>query len=70
MKRMMKRLGIGLLALLLIGGAAFAGWATIIPDPMPAALEALRPDQQVTVSDAGWLEFAPAGRARRSLWRA
>ncbi|HYF65553.1 MAG TPA: alpha/beta fold hydrolase [Herpetosiphonaceae bacterium] len=63
MKRILKRLGLGLLALLLIGGAAFAAWALIIPDPLPAALEALRSDEVVAVSDAGWLEFAPAGRA-------
>jgi dienelactone hydrolase len=66
MKRLIKRLGIGLLALLLIGGAAFVAWATIIPAPLPTALAALQSDQLVTVRSEGWLEFRPAGQTPSS----
>jgi hypothetical protein len=46
----------GLLGILL---AAFTLWASLIPEPMTEALEAMRSDSQVLVQSEPWLAFLP-----------
>ncbi len=46
--------------LLLLGVAGFVLWANNAAQPMPEALAALQSDSAVTVSQADWIEFAPA----------
>lgn len=40
---------------------AFVIWAVVIPAPMPEALRALQPDEQIAVDTARWAVFNPAG---------
>ena len=46
--------------LLVVGLAGFVIWANNAAQPMPEALAALQSDSAVTVSQADWIEFAPA----------
>ena len=48
-----------LLVLALVG---FVAWATIIPAPMPEALEALRSYENVRVERGSWFAFWPANQ--------
>jgi pimeloyl-ACP methyl ester carboxylesterase len=43
----------------LLLAAGFTAWASVIPDPMPAALQALESDSRVEVSQDRWLVFQP-----------
>ena len=59
--RRLKWIIVFIIALLLLAAAAFVAWATLVPDPMPAALAALQSDATVTVSqESGWWVFGPA----------
>jgi hypothetical protein len=61
MKKVLKWIGIGLLALVLLGSAGFVIWAETPSQPQQAALEALKSDNQVTVTDTGkYITFEPA----------
>ncbi|HEY1016449.1 MAG TPA: alpha/beta hydrolase [Herpetosiphonaceae bacterium] len=63
MKRIARRIALGLLALLLLAGGGFYWWASDVPAPMPEALAALQSDGLVRVEEQPWLTFAPAGSA-------
>lgn len=61
MKRILKWLGISLLALVLLGSAGFLIWAETPSQPRQAALEALKSDDKVTVTETGkYITFEPA----------
>lgn len=57
-----KRIGLGLLAVLLLVVAGFLIWAYTPLGPMPEASAALQSDQQVTVENSPWIIFRPANR--------
>ncbi len=62
-KRILLGVGIGLLALALLGAGAFLYWANDSAPPMPEALTALKSDEFVQFSDQnGWLVFRPASQ--------
>jgi hypothetical protein len=64
LRRIARIVGLAVVALLIVlAGAGFYAWATIIPAPMPEALAALVSDEQVTVTDGDWLTFSPTGNA-------
>jgi pimeloyl-ACP methyl ester carboxylesterase len=60
-KRRVWRWALTGLALFAGAGLIFVAWATLIPAPMPQALDALRTDAQVEVQTAPWLVFRPRG---------
>lgn len=61
--RVLRKVGVGLLALLLLAVATFLVWALWIPAPMPEALAAMQSDDTLTVTDTrGAISFAPAGK--------
>ena len=51
---------VGLLAVILLGGAGFIIWASMPSQPMPEAMAALVADDQVRVDDQTWFVFKPA----------
>ena len=55
-----RRILIALLAVLIVGGGVFVAWASATPTPMPEAIAAMQPDQQVQVDASRWLTFKPA----------
>ena len=57
--RWLRRLGILLVILLLIGASAFVVWATNLPAPLPHALEALQESPEVVINQEEWIEFLP-----------
>ena len=59
MKTWIKRISLGLLALLIIATAAFVIWAENPLPAMPEALAALESDAQVNVTTADWMVFTP-----------
>jgi dienelactone hydrolase len=61
MKKVLKWFGIVLLAAILLGSAGFLFWAETPSQPRQAALEALKSDNQVTVTETGkYITFEPA----------
>ena len=61
MKKMLKWIGIILLAAIVLGSAGFVLWAETPSQPRQAALDALKSDSQVTVTDTGkYITFEPA----------
>jgi hypothetical protein len=61
-KNIVKWVGIVILAVILLGSAAFLIWAETPSQPQQAALDALKSDNQVTVTDHGkYITFEPAG---------
>ncbi|HQV70258.1 MAG TPA: alpha/beta hydrolase [Thermoflexales bacterium] len=48
------------LALILLAALGFVGWASLIPAPMPEAMQALNSTAQVKVETQNWLVFRPA----------
>lgn len=61
--KIVKRIGIGLLAVLLLGGIGFFIWAETPLGPEPEALQALSSDEKVNVEMGDIIVFAPAGKA-------
>lgn len=59
--RLIKRLLITLIIVIILAIAAFVVWANTPPAPMPAALQALQSDTQVTVETDPWITFVPDG---------
>jgi dienelactone hydrolase len=60
MKRALKWIGILFLAAILIGAAGFVFWAETPSQPQQAALEAMKSDDKVTVTDTGkYITFEP-----------
>lgn len=59
LRRWLRRIGILLVILLLIGAGAFTVWVTNIPAPLPRALEALQESPEVVVNQEEWIEFLP-----------
>jgi pimeloyl-ACP methyl ester carboxylesterase len=57
---------VGLLTVILLGGAGFMIWASMPSQPMPEALAALVADDQVSVDDQTWFVFKPANSDPRS----
>jgi hypothetical protein len=57
---------VGLLAVILLGGAGFMIWASMPSQPMPEAMAALVADDQVKVDDLTWFVFKPAHSDPRS----
>ena len=47
--------GIGITLIIIIGG--FVIWGYTPPDPMNEALDAMRSDENITVSSDSWIEF-------------
>ena len=68
-KKVFKWIGIVLLAVILIGGAGFVMWAETPSQPHQAALEAMKSDDSVSVTDTGkYITFEPAhGLAKRGF---
>ena len=64
--RIARFLLLGLLGLILLGGAGFIVWASIPSRPMPEAMAALATDNQVLVQDQGWLVFTPVSSEPRT----
>jgi pimeloyl-ACP methyl ester carboxylesterase len=61
MKKVLKWLGIVLLVAIFLGSAGFVFWAETPSQPRQAALEALKSDNQVTVTETGkYITFEPA----------
>lgn len=48
------------LAALVLAAAGFVGWASLIPAPMPEAIQAMNSSAQVKVETQNWLVFRPA----------
>jgi hypothetical protein len=61
MKSNLKRFWWLLLAVPLLAVLGFVAWAEIIPEPLPVAVAALEPDNQVSVVADPWLTFQPQG---------
>jgi hypothetical protein len=59
---MIRRVLLAVLAVLMIAVLGFVVWGSTPSAPMPEALAAVQSDVQVTVKNAGWLEFKPAGQ--------
>jgi hypothetical protein len=57
---------VGLLAVILLGGAGFMIWASMPSQPMPEAVAALVADDRVRVDDQTWFVFKPAYSDPRS----
>lgn len=63
MKKVLKWIGIGLLALSIIGVCGFIIWAENPSQPGQAALQALKSDDQVKITDTGhYISFEPVGK--------
>jgi hypothetical protein len=57
-----RRILIGLLAVIVLAGAGFVVWAQTPLGPMPEAVAALQGDDTVRVQDEPWLVFTPVGQ--------
>jgi len=67
MKLILKRILLGLVALVLIGVIGFVIWGSTPAQPEEIALQALQSDTTVSVTEGQfWLEFSPANRSPRS----
>lgn len=63
MKKVLKWIGIVVLALIIAGSCGFIIWAESPSQPRQAALQALKSDAQVTVSDTGrYISFEPSAK--------
>ncbi len=63
MKTLRKFWWVALLAVLVVIGLGAGGFVLWAAAPMPEALAALPSDETVTVTNAAWLAFSPAGQA-------
>lgn len=63
MNKTLKRILLAILAVLLLAVAGFVIWGLTPLGPGQAAQQVLVSDDQVTVTNADWLAFAPAGTA-------
>lgn len=59
--RTFKYVSLGIVLVLMVVTAGFLVWANTPLAPMPEALDALRSDDQVQVTEDGWIVFQPAG---------
>lgn len=62
MKETWQRIGLGLLAVIIIAAIGFTTWALTPPQPEPIALNSLNPNQRADFQRIGsWLVFTPNG---------